>query len=295
LPFLGEAAALGTALCWTFGSLLFTLPSRKCGALAVNLTRITLAFLVLAVLVFLTGSEGLGTLTRHRVLILALSGWVGLTLGDWALFTAYAQIGPRISTLVTALAPPMAAAMAIPVLSERIGIMGYLGMSITLFGVVWVVLERSATPMPRGHRIRGLFLAFLGAAGQAGGLVLSKLGMEGEVPPLTATMVRMAAATVGIWLVAGAGRRIPEVMCLLRDRASGLAVIGATLIGPVTGVTLSLVAVSHTQAGIAATLMAPVPVFILPLVRVVYGEQVSLRAGLGAIIAVGGVAVLFLR
>jgi len=55
------------------------------------------------------------------------------------------------------------------------------------------------------------------------------------------------------------------------------------------------VAVSHTQAGIAATLMAPVPVFILPLVRIVYGEQVSLRAGLGAIIAVGGVALLFLR
>jgi drug/metabolite transporter (DMT)-like permease len=53
--------------------------------------------------------------------------------------------------------------------------------------------------------------------------------------------------------------------------------------------------VKNIEAGVAATIMAIVPVLILPLVVLVYRERVTSRAVLGAIVAVGGVAMLFLR
>jgi drug/metabolite transporter (DMT)-like permease len=74
----------------------------------------------------------------------------------------------------------------------------------------------------------------------------------------------------------------------------GLTLVGAFL-GPYLGVTLSLVAISYTKVGIAATLMATVPIMMLPLVKYIQKEVLSWRAIVGAFAAVGGVAILFLR
>ena len=296
MPYLGEAAALATAALFACASLLFTFASQRVGSFAVNLSRITFAVPVLVALTLLihggSWSEGF---TPQRLTWLAASGWVGLTLGDWALFSAFALIGPRLSLLLMALAPPVAAALSFPLLGEVLGPRGLIGMVITLAGVVWVILERASNPPPRGHRVRGVVFGLLGAAGQGLGLVLSKLGMAGEIDPLPATAVRMLAALIGAWLVAAATGRLGHFARLVRDIDSRKAIAGATVLGPVLGVWLSLLAIEHAKTGIAATLMAMVPVFILPLARYVRHEQVSPRAVLGAVIAVAGVAVLVLR
>ena len=295
MPFVGEAAAVTTALLWAGGSLLFTGAGRRIGTFPLNLARINLAFLVLAVLVLASGTPWREVLTPGRAGLLALSGILGLVLGDWALFTAYVRIGPRIASLLMSLSPPLAALVAVPLLGERLGAVAFLGMALTVAGIMWVVLERSPTPVPRGHRMLGVSLAFLGASGQAVGLVLSKVGMDGEVPPLTATAVRMGAAAVGVWVLGGLTGRLHQTKRLLHDPVARRFVLGATVVGPVLGVWLSLVAVRYTEAGVAATLMAPVPVFILPFVRIFHGERISPRAVIGAVVAVTGVAVLLLR
>ena len=61
------------------------------------------------------------------------------------------------------------------------------------------------------------------------------------------------------------------------------------------GVWLSLVAIRHTETAVAATLMALVPVVINPIVVIVHRERPSLRAVIGAMIAVAGVAVIVSR
>ena len=105
----------------------------------------------------------------------------------------------------------------------------------------------------------------------------------------------MGASAAGIWLLAALTGRIRQPARLLHDGIAARFVLGATFVGPVFGVWLSLIAVRHTEAGVAATLMAPVPVFILPLVRIFHGERITRRAVIGAVVAVAGVAVLMLR
>ena len=292
---LGEAAALGTAFCWSFATLLFTRAARRVGAFTLNLTRITLALVILTVLILVTrGFEWAPEAQARNLVLLALSGIVGLTLGDWAYFGAFVSIGPRMTTLFMTLAPPFSAAIAVPLLRERLGGTALLGMALTLLGVIFVVLDRRNAVIPRGHRIRGATLAVLGSLGQAVGLNLSKLGMGSVVDPLPATAIRMAAGTAGIWIVAFAFRRALGVPRLVRDRNACLWTLGATIFGPVLGISLSLVAVRHTETGIAATLMATTPILVLPLLVFLEKEQVSARAIVGTVIAVAGVALLFL-
>ena len=79
----------------------------------------------------------------------------------------------------------------------------------------------------------------------------------------------------------------------MRDRrALGHAALGAAL-GPFLGVSLAMFALQHTSAGIAASLMSTAPIFIIPLAALMEGERPGLRGGLGAVIAVCGVALLF--
>ena len=105
----------------------------------------------------------------------------------------------------------------------------------------------------------------------------------------------MIAAAVTIWTYALLRGQARSTLLLLRQPSIARAVIAGAILGPFLGVWLSLIAVKYVEAGIAATIMATVPVLILPLVVLIYREKVSPRAVFGALVAVGGVAMLFLR
>lgn len=139
----------------------------------------------------------------------------------------------------------------------------------------------------------GILLALGGAFGQGAGLVLSKLGM-GAYPALPATQIRVLAGLAGYVLLFSLLRwwhRIPEA---LADRpAMGWTALGA-FFGPFLGVTLSLIAVKYTETGVAASLMATTPVLIIPVVVLLGKERVGFGGVAGALLAVAGVAVLFL-
>lgn len=292
----GELAALGTSVCWTMSTLAFSAAGQRLGSLALNIIRLVFAFVFLTA--FCSIQRGLPLPTDaspHTWAWLSVSGAIGLILGDLCLFRAFALVGPRLSTLIMALVPPIAAVCGWLWLDERLSATDVAGMAVTLAGVAWVVLEQPpvAAAEPRTREATGIALAVLGALGQGVGLVLSKLGM-GVYDPFAATQVRIIAGIVGFSLILSAVRWWPRVIAGARDRAGmGFAAIGAFL-GPFVGVSLSLIAIQRTKTGVAATLMSLTPVFIIPAVMVAHREAVSPRAILGAVVAVSGVAILWL-
>jgi drug/metabolite transporter (DMT)-like permease len=62
----------------------------------------------------------------------------------------------------------------------------------------------------------------------------------------------------------------------------------------VLGVLSSLFAVQHAEIGVASTLMALPPVIILPISYFVFKEKIGWQAILGTVLAIAGVAILFL-
>lgn len=296
MPYLGETAALLTAGCWTFTTFLFSYAVRHVGSFRLNLLRMSFSAVILWVLVLgLWGTGWLRAALPREYGVLFASAWIGLTLGDWAYFQSLDMLGPRVGPLLVTLTPPIAATLGALFLHEHPGPLGLLGMAMTLAGTAWVVLERSGSGAPRGHRIRGVTCGVLSSLATAVAYILSKIGMAGSINPLQASSLRMAAGTAAAWLFVAFGRRDTGLALLATNRRVLAAMIIGSIVGPVTGIWLSLVAIRHTQAGIATTLISLVPVLVLPVLAIRRQERLSWRAVGGALLAVAGVAVLFWR
>lgn len=292
----GELAALGTALCWTATALFFAEAGLRIGSLVVNVLRLVMALGMLVVLGWVTrGLPWPTDATPHAWLWLSISGVVGFAFGDLCLFRAFLLIGPRLSSLIMSLAPPIAAVLGYWVLGETLELHHGLGMALTVAGVGWALADRqpaaAGVVVDRRARTLGMLLAVCGAIGQGGGLVLSKHGM-GDYDPFAATQIRVLAGAVSFAVLFTAIRGWPRVGKALRQpRAMLLTGLGA-LFGPFLGVSLSLLAVQHTQAGVAASIMATYPVMIIPVVVLLGRERVGRGGLLGTILAVLGVVLL---
>ncbi len=299
---IGETAAIVTAGLWTINSILFASAGKKIGSLSVNAYRILMAvgFLGIAHIIFL-GSL-LPTASSEQWFWIGLSGIVGLGIGDFGLFAAFVIIGPRRSVLIMSLSPIFAAFGAYLMLGEILSPLIITGIAITLIGVVVVILEKEENsdekPISKKLKTWGVFLAFIGAVGQGIGLVFAKKGMWLDpsimMNPLSVAFVRMIMGALFIWMCVVVMRRLPEVRKALKSKKGMGHTAAGAFIGPFIGVTLSMVAVAYTQAGIAQTLMSLMPVFIIPAIWMLYKQKTSWRGVLGAIVAVIGVVILLL-
>jgi drug/metabolite transporter (DMT)-like permease len=296
---IGELAALGTSFFFSFTSTLFTLAGRQVGAMVVNRTRLLLAVLVLMLIHFTFLGSLLPTdASSDHWVWLGLSGIVGLVMGDAFLFQAFIWIGPRLSMLMMSLAPVIATLLAWFFLDETLGIWQIAGILITISGIVWVVMERSEAAKMHSanpNHWRGILFGLGAATGQAGGLILAKLGLSGNFNPISGNAIRMVSAAALLWAITLVQGKAVETISTIHQnrRAASFMLIGA-ITGPVLGVSLSLLAVQNAEVGVASTLMALPPVFLLPISRLIFKEQFGWRAILGTIVAIIGVALLFL-
>lgn len=304
MPYLGEASALLTAVCWTISSTAFAVASRAVGPLPANQFRLFAALPVLFVLArLLTGAWWPLDASPTQLAWLVSSGVAGLVLGDLGYFYALAKIGPRLCSVVMACWP--ACAVAVEALAGRWpASVALVGIGMTMAGVTLVLLRsrdgaRWNPSTSRRQFAWGLAGALLGAVGQAVGFVFAGYGMQAAggfpaVDPLSASVVRMATAVAGLQAFALWQRQPIAVQAVFQDsRALRAALLGA-LCGPIGGVWLSMVARAEANdAGVAAALMATTPVFMMPLAVWLYRAPIGALGVAGTLLAVAGVAVCF--
>jgi drug/metabolite transporter (DMT)-like permease len=296
MPYIGEFSALATAILWTCSAISFAAATMRVGSVYVNITRLLVAVVLLGVTILFAGIDI--TISLTQIFFLSISGLIGFVFGDTFLFKSYEYVSARIGSLIMSAAPAIAAVLAFAFLGESLSWIGISGMLVTLAGIGIVVMERRDSS---SHHIPvslpGIFYAFLGAIGQAGGLIFAKQAFElGPINGFVATSIRAIAATAVLWpMNYYAGRFSKPREVFAKDRTAFWYMIAGAISGPYLGVTFSLIAIAHTKVAIAATLMAMVPILMLPTVRYIFKEHLSWRAILGAGIAVVGVALLFLR
>lgn len=290
--YLGELAALAAAALWGFTSVfLFTPAAERIGALRVNLFRLPLAFLLLSATLWVRQQPVAAT--PRGLGLLAVSGIVGLSLGDSFYFAGLRRLGPRLTVLLQALAPLFATAFGYLLLREVPGPRALLGTALTMGGVAWVVSEKNAEPHHLGQITPGVLFALAAAACQGLGLTLSKWGMQEGVDPWAASWVRMGVATCFLWLAVLLSK--PRIGVREAWGKAGGQLVAGAVFGPFLGASLSLVAAQRVEVGVAATLMATTPILVIPLVMLAHRYRPTIRAVLGTLLAVAGVGLLFSR
>lgn len=293
---IGEFAALLTAVFWTVTSLAFESASHRIGSVAVNILRLVIGLTFLSIYTFISRGLPLPSDASHENWIwLTLSGLIGFVFGDLFLFKSYTMIGSRFSMLIMTLVPPITAFFSFIILGERLTLFNYLGMTLTFSGIAMAVFSRNGKEEKLSLKLspRGILYAFGGALGQALGLVLSKFGLR-DYDPFAATQIRIIAGIAGFTVLITVLKRWSNVSSALSNNKGMLLTGLGAFFGPFLGVSFSLISVKYTEAGIASTIMALVPVFIIIPAIVLYKQKVTFAEMAGAVLSVSGVALFFI-
>lgn len=293
---IGELAALATAFCWSISGIAFEKAGKKVGSLSVNYIRLILAFIFVSLYSFI--KRGLLfpiDANIYNWFFLSISGLIGFTLGDLFLFQAYIEVGTRISMLIMASSPPFTALLGFILLGERLDLKGIIGMLITIFGIAVVILgkDEGEKRLKLNHSKKGLIFAFLGSFGQALGLIVSKIGMK-NYNALASTQIRIIAGLIGFTIFIIILKRFEDIKIAFKDNMAMKDITIGAFFGPFVGVTLSLVSLQYTSAGISSTIASITPVTIIPFSVILLKERIKVKEILGAILSVMGVAILFI-
>ena len=307
---IGEIISFVVAISWTVTALFADKASHRLGSMTANVLRMLLSIVFLALILWAGLGHPYPVYANGKAwLWLALSGLVGYVFGDYCLFNCYLSIGARFGQLFMTLAPPMAAIAGWILLGESLSWRSWIAMAVTLCGIAISILSRGGD-----HQVhltlplKGVLLGLGAGLGQGVGLVLSKVGMEhyssaipadapaamGVLMPFASTMIRAIVGGAGFLTLMAIQKKTGELRAATHDRRGlGYALL-MTLFGPVIGVSLSLMAVQYTSAGIASTLMALTPVLILIPYALVYRQTIRPREILGVTVSMAGVAMFFL-
>ncbi|RMH02442.1 MAG: DMT family transporter [Chloroflexi bacterium] len=294
--FLGELAALGTAVCWSLTAIFFSYSGRLVGSDVVNRSRLVFAFILLALTHWLTLGQVFPWQTEpFRWGWLAVSSLLGLVLGDTFLFRAYVLLGPRLAMLLMSTVPVFSTLLGWLLFSERVTAVELVGICVAVGGIAWVVTEQQngrTITKNRDYR-RGILFGLAGALGQVANLVTARYALTDNYSPLSATLIRILIALIILWGIALWQGQAAHTLRQWRHPQAFPAILGGAFSGPFLGIWLSLIAIQLSRLGIAATLMALPPVLLIPLEYVIYRHPISLRSATGTLIAFIGVAILF--
>lgn len=315
MAYLGEFISLIVAVLWTASALSAEIATKRTGVLVLNIWRMSLALVACSLLLFFSTGYPLPTMAGGQAWIwLFLSGFVGYFLGDWCLFNSYLVIGSRFGQLFMTLAPAFTAFFAWVMIGQTLSWFTLLAMLITLLGIGVAVTDKKGTEAGHPVTMKGVLLGIGAALGQGLGLVMSKIGLDhfsaniegtelsdmGFVLPFASNLIRCIAGLICYtgWLMVSRARHAhgarPSLGSMLHDKKAMTALCVTLVSGPFLGVGLSLAAVQYTAAGIASTIMATTPILILLPSHWLFGQRITLRAIVGALISCVGVSLFFM-
>lgn len=287
---LGSLAALVSAAAWAFGSILFRRLGDEVSPLGMNLGKGIIGVVCLGAVILFTGRE---PVTSRAFLFLGVSGLLGIALGDTFFFKALVELGPRLTILLGTLGPVFTVILAVVFLRERPPLLAGMGIPLVIAGTTWVLWEQAPKKEIRHARNHGVAYALLSALCMSLGIIFAKIGVA-SCSALQATFIRFlwSAAGLALW------------GCIRRDLAGWLRpfkeprllkfIFVTVLVVIFGGFWVFLIALKYIGASVAATLNSTTPLFILPMTAFFLKEKVSLRAVLGAAVAVAGIALIFI-
>ena len=257
-----------------------------------------LVFMMLLPVVVFSG--GWQSLTWPATGVLALSGLIGIFVGDTALFACMNRMGPRRSGVLFATHACFSAVLGFTVLGERMGPQAMLGGALVVAGVMMAVAlgahkqESHALEVTRGHWLLGVALGLLAALCQALGSLIAKPIVAAGVDPIAATLLRVAATCVAHLVLLGSGAGLARAQNPMTWRVAGWVGLSG-MIGMGLGMSLVMLALQHGDVGTVGILSSVSPVLVLPLLWWRLGRAPAAGAWWGAGATVLGTMVVLMR
>ncbi len=291
-----ELAALAAAFTWALTGIISADPSKQFGAVAFNRARMMVVFVMLCFWMLFAG--GWQSINNATLWPLIISGFIGIFLGDTALFLTMNRLGPRRTAILFAMNAPMSVVLGFLVLGEALTSLTLVGVAVTIAGVVLAIIYgKSKAQLHKWESVAGplwigVLLGLVAALAQTVGALIARPIMETGVDPVAASAVRVGVAALGLHLL----MQLPHQS--LKQRNPGSSKLWAQValsgfLGMGVGMTLLLYGLSGGKVGIVTTLSATTPALLLPILWWRTREIPALGAWVGALFVIVGSAMIF--
>ncbi|MCG9749919.1 DMT family transporter [Vibrio brasiliensis] len=296
MGFQGEMAAIGAAIAWAVATWIYSQFSHRFSALQLNVVKGVIASAMMLMVLPFEGAVEPSIETQHLI-ILAVSGVVGIAIGDSAYFASLKRIGANKTLLLESLAPPLSGVLALLALGSVLSVQSWLGVVVTTLAVTFVIFQPSEANSEMSWS--GVAFGLLASVCQASGVVISHYALvAGDLPPLLGAFIRLTVGVLAVMVVINLFEANPYkgIKQHLKELTSGalLWLIGAIFVGTFLALWLQQVALKHANPAIAQTLIATSPLFIL-IIYLIKGQRVSAKSALGTLVAVGGISLFFVQ
>ena len=284
-------SALASALGWTLVTLVARDLTAQFPSLSLNIIRSAGAsFLLVPVALTLGDVRSLGQVSALAWACLTVSVLAAIGIGDTAFFESTRSLGiGRAMTIATAGHPILASLFAFWWFGEQITATVAGGSLVTLGGLALILSERRAeTDVSPEKRRRGLALALIAALAWAVSAALMKPPVE-EIDPLTIQAVRMPGSALILWATPWARGTVRGLWA--QRRSVGRRVVLLSVLTAMSAVAY-LAGLKYAGVALGTVLSSVSPLFALPIGLIAFGERLTWRAAIGAILAVAGIGIL---
>lgn len=290
---IGEVAAITAAFVWASSTLIYKRFSHSLSPLELNISKGVMATIMMAITLLVLQDSAMPS-THNAWLWLIASGVLGIAIGDSAYFTALRNIGPARTLVIESMAPAMAGVFNIVLLGTYLSTIAWTGIMITIAGVILAIKPDHTMPIAdKKQYMIGVVFALIAASCQAGGMVMSKVGVADDATSsLWAAMIRLTSGTITVALLVVFLKEHSLMQSLkLRGVSNKKWLFIAVLFGTFVGLWLQLTAVKHTDPAIAQTILATAPLFVMTL-SLMQKERITQNMLFGGVLALSGVALL---
>lgn len=282
--------ALFSAFLWALVPIIYKKLGDDVAPIGINLGKGLIACIFFGALFLFSDHE---PINNQTLILLGISGILGISLGDTFYFESLMRLGPRLSLIITMLIPVVTMLLAITMLHETFSLLSWIGIFLTLSGVFLVLWDGS--PAERQHNWKsGIIYGVLTVVCCASGIIFTKMVLV-STSALKATFIRQLSGTAGLlcWGLVGFEAKA-WLKPFYNDVTLFKRLIVASFFGTFLGTWLCVLALKHADAGIATILNSTSPIFILPLSFFILKEEITFRAVVGSFVAVAGAGFIFL-
>ena len=200
----GIISAFGAAISWTYACYIWRSQTEKYQSIDINLVKNIIAFLI-----FLPAFINISLLTDSKsILILFLSGVVGIGLGDTFYIKSLEIIGTRKTLSIETLSPLLAALSGEIFINENLDLRSYIG--IMIISVSLFILLRQRTNLLvnnlniniEQNNIRIYVFPFLSVlCAVSGGLLSRIVFLKSDLSPFQTTEIRLLGAIIFLTII----------------------------------------------------------------------------------------------
>lgn len=283
---MGIIVALLSAASWAFATVVFDRIGKVVPYVGITFLKGIFSIILMIVLLIFTG--GLHDIGIWEFSFLALSGIIGISLGDSLFFKSLQDLGAKVQVIFFLLGQIFTMILSLLLLGELLSLEQYIGAVVLLTGIVIVIWGKQDN---HPNKVRGIMCGLLSILCFSVSAIMVKMAIA-EVEVITATFYRMLFGTIFTLGFGVVGKQLPSWIKPLKDKRLLILFILNVFVITYGGFLLSMVAIKLISVSLVSVLGTTEPVFVLLFAYLINKEKIAKQEVIGTMITLIGLFII---